>query len=486
MDLLPSRIPLALIAILSLCARESRAAGTVDLYGFVSRDGHVIGPAWRAAGEFSDGLAYVSTVRNGPWGYINTNGKLVIKEQFKSVQSFHNGFAFVQVEDGSWVRIDKSGDVVNELKDITSPSEPGPEGPFPCEVGTLHGYMNEKGEIAIPATFEQAGPFSEGLAAVKLGGKIGFIDATGKMVIAPQFFHRKRLWEVSFRHAPQFHGGLAPVSLIEADDALIGYIDKTGKVALKPAWSDAGYFIDGLSPVQLPGQKSYFFIDRTGAALSKETYAEAWDFREGTSMVTYADKHTAVIDPQGSVVLTIPGAPFTEGPYERVIKFKDPANKASGFMDLNGHIVIPATYLSLWDMQGGMAKFVTQAEAPGPSGFAGIHYVWYRAAQQIVLRASGGRSYYLNYAHVYAPKGTPLEKIAAAVTAQGDLPSASVPLGSGVFEYNLAQMTKSDSTVSDEALKRAGVLVGEYGSHHAGKASEDSVWSTNLGVFQAR
>jgi len=41
--------------------------------------------------------------------------------------------------------------------------------------------------MVVPAQWERTGDFSEGLAAVKQTEKWGFIDKSGKMVIAPQF-----------------------------------------------------------------------------------------------------------------------------------------------------------------------------------------------------------------------------------------------------------------------------------------------------------
>ena len=51
----------------------------------------------------------------------------------------------------------------------------------------LWGYINESGEEVIPAQYEDAQDFSEGLAAVEIDGLYGFIDVSGEMVIAPQF-----------------------------------------------------------------------------------------------------------------------------------------------------------------------------------------------------------------------------------------------------------------------------------------------------------
>ena len=48
----------------------------------------------------------------------------------------------------------------------------------------LCGYADEKGNIVIPLTWEDADYFSEGLAGVQDSkGNWGFIDETGKLVI---------------------------------------------------------------------------------------------------------------------------------------------------------------------------------------------------------------------------------------------------------------------------------------------------------------
>src|SRR3954447_204875 len=41
--------------------------------------------------------------------------------------------------------------------------------------------------LVIPQRFERAFPFSEGLAAVRVKGLYGFIDAQGELVIQPKF-----------------------------------------------------------------------------------------------------------------------------------------------------------------------------------------------------------------------------------------------------------------------------------------------------------
>jgi len=73
----------------------------------------------------------------------------------------------------------------------------------------------------IPPQFDLTYGFSEGLAAVQTGKKWGYIDAAGKIVIAPQEF-----WNVK-----PFHNGLAQV---QTKDTGVGYIDRSGKYVWGP------------------------------------------------------------------------------------------------------------------------------------------------------------------------------------------------------------------------------------------------------------
>jgi hypothetical protein len=123
--------------------------------------------------DVSEGLA---AVEKGNWGYVDTSGAWRITPQFLAVGSFSEGFAAV-----SW------WDEVHQR----------------C----TYGYIDHHGETIIPPrmlTDTIGGKFSEGLAAVALGtnhvGRLGYIDRSGKPVIAPRF-----------NIAARFHNGLARV-----------------------------------------------------------------------------------------------------------------------------------------------------------------------------------------------------------------------------------------------------------------------------------
>ena len=117
----------------------------------------------------------------------------------------------------------------------------------------LWGYK-QLNSITIKPRFQQAGPFTEGLAAVQLGGKFGYIDKGGICSIPYRY-----------ENAGVFAEGLARVAI----NGKYGYIDKTGKQIIPYKFSDAGDFINGLAEVILNGKKGY--IDKTGEWFDDKT-----------------------------------------------------------------------------------------------------------------------------------------------------------------------------------------------------------------------
>ncbi len=92
--------------------------------------------------------------------------------------------------------------------------------------GSKRGYFNKNtGEVVIPARYDHAWTFSEGLASVDEGGSIKFIDTTGKMVIdnvAPYKPDMEGLF---------FHGGYCMID--NEGPELCCLIDKTGWTVLQ-------------------------------------------------------------------------------------------------------------------------------------------------------------------------------------------------------------------------------------------------------------
>lgn len=116
--------------------------------------------------------------------------------------------------------------------------------------------------------------FSEGLAKFQSGGKYGYIDKSGKVVIEPQY-----------QIASDFSEGIASVRI--DDGSRFGkwrYIDKTGKTVIdNPAFQDANSFNEGLARVAIKGK--WHFINKTGQIVINRDFILAGNFSEGRAMV---------------------------------------------------------------------------------------------------------------------------------------------------------------------------------------------------------
>lgn len=151
--------------------------------------------------------------------------------------------------------------------------------------------------VAAAATLARAeapaAPATPGAAAPQLlrvvrGGKWGFIDPSGAVVIAPRF-----------DRAGDFSEGLAAVQ----EGKTQGYVDAGGKLVLVPEQPPAGPvhrpFVDGRAVVRVG--TAYGFIDRTGR-LVLQGYARAEDFSDGLAVVCDPKVGCGYVDPSGKGV----------------------------------------------------------------------------------------------------------------------------------------------------------------------------------------
>ncbi len=85
-------------------------------------------------------------------------------------------------------------------------------------------YVDKAGQEIIPARFERAMRFSEGLAAVRIDGRFGFIDRSGAVAIEPRF-----------DLAGGFFQSLAEVMV----GSSAGVIDRSGRLVVQPQFKRA-------------------------------------------------------------------------------------------------------------------------------------------------------------------------------------------------------------------------------------------------------
>ena len=235
-------------------------------WGYIDKTGSiVINPQFQSAGSFSQGLADVGSVGSGweqQWGVIDKSGKYVINPQFNGISAFSEGLA--TASNGKTVGyINRSGKyVINPQFDQAWVFT---DGLAMIKLGNKLGFIDKSGKYVINPQFDTANWFRGGVAAACSSGKCGYIDKSGKYIISPQF-----------DNANDFHDGLAGVETgvvwkrwrvwgmlqTKRIPGKWGYIDETGKTVIAPQFDSAGNFHDGLAVVTIGPHWAY--IDKTG------------------------------------------------------------------------------------------------------------------------------------------------------------------------------------------------------------------------------
>ena len=224
-------------------------------------------------------------------------------------------------------------------------------------------YINKRTkQEVIPARFERALPFSEGLAAVRIGGRFGYIDHRGEIVIRP-----------TFDLAGQFYQGLAEV--LVGDKA--GIINRAGVLVVEPMFRRAvpstsnvvivseGPWTSGYYPGHevLPGLKGEIFsrgkyglYHIAGHWVRRPDLTQVMQFeQDGRGLIWATDKESST-GPFG--LLASDGKWIVEPQYEyagalsderAVVRKRVDGALLTGAVDPTGQLVVP---LQPWALSG--------------------------------------------------------------------------------------------------------------------------------------
>ena len=147
----------------------------------------------------------------------------------------------------------------------------------------LYGYINSKGEWAIPAQFSQASSFfSSGSAIVRINGQNAFIDKKGKVQNC-----------VSFDAASAFQYGFSKAEL----NYKFGLINTNFEFAIQPVYANLGEMTNDGLVTYMPDSRKYGFLDKNGNVVTDKEgnplfYEFAGSFCDGYC-VTCSNSSTA-------------------------------------------------------------------------------------------------------------------------------------------------------------------------------------------------
>jgi hypothetical protein len=295
-------------------------------------------------------------VQDGRYGYIDHSGKIIIQPQFIWADDFWRGLGTAYVC-GRYVSIDSSGALLPLRVTVQGHLEPKRE-------GQRVGFVDAQGHFKINPTFDDALPFSDGLAAVKVGNKWGFVDTAGRQVIQPRFnaayYFREGVGTAEldsgdvlidasgktlasgFQFVDLVSNGRVPASREGKD----GYLDLRGNVTIPFVYQSVRSFSGGLAAVKKEGKWGY--VDQDGHPVIPFDLEEAGPFASGLAPAR-AGGRTGFINKSGKFSFYLPFsyAPgFLTGDHESdmfitdtdVSRFWTPDSKF-GYINTSGRVV---------------------------------------------------------------------------------------------------------------------------------------------------
>lgn len=244
-----------------------------------------------AIGGSMDAIGCVIDIRRAKYGLINRAGDYLIKPEFESLKYLNEERTLLcfRRETSSGI-IDREGNILCDIEGCCDL--------YALENGMIsaefengkHGYLDASGNVVIPPEFDFAYSFSEELALVAIEWKWGYIDKSGAVVIPLQF-----------EHAHSFENGIAIVGLITSDGEKYGCIDRTGRFVLPPIYDRISqYFHEGITSITVNSRVG--LMNSSAQILCEPKYDEIDTFTDGLAQFT---KHgnVGLLDSSGREVV---------------------------------------------------------------------------------------------------------------------------------------------------------------------------------------
>jgi hypothetical protein len=336
-------------------------------FGYINSEGQIIiKPIFLSAGDFSEGLAAARI--KGTYGFINITGKFFIQPQFDFATQFNEGVAVVYKNAQAFI-INKTGEKISDIsfKEI-----------LPFEYGRAlvatftekRGFINKKGKVIIDTVFSRINQFVQGYAVVyglnhrpyprdslKVNFEVGVIDILGNFIIPYG----------KYESIEDFENGYfkvvipaEPWDTIQGYTAQTGIIDNTGKLIVSRNHGDAieisGNFHCGLAKISfikksqgLNGGTIYIskhmgFINTTGEiVINDSNFRYVSDFSEDRAFAGYGDRKYYLINTEGKILSDKKFTQYGYRGFKNGIAFVSVDDKW-GIIDKHGSFIVEPKY----------------------------------------------------------------------------------------------------------------------------------------------
>lgn len=302
------------------------------------------------------------------WGYIDTDGEVVIKEQFDDCRDFSGGLAAASKK-GLWGYIDLHGAwIVKPVYRGTWTMRDG-RGKVRAVDGKF-GFIDSTGAVVILPEWDDAEDFYDGLAKVKKNDRYTFIDQKGKTI-------GEDTWDQAFA----FQSGVARIS----QGGWWGLIDAQGNLLIKPRYDALGLYYDHRLPVSVKGL--WGFMDTASKMIITAKYEQVTPF-QGFYAAGKSGNQWSWIDTAGTLVASIfcdevmplgldkwgvvrqdtfalfgaGGRQITPFIYSQINRYNDGLavfgkDGLYGYFDSTGEEHIHNIFLLAWDFKNGVARY---------------------------------------------------------------------------------------------------------------------------------
>lgn len=293
-------------------------------FGYILRNGRIVNRDIGYISEFADSMLAV-----------NYKGKVEpLKKAFHEFQAGNVDSICLKLD---YLNFEVTERIIPTRNSVSYETSGSRKSTLIAVNGGTWGFLDNNGNLAVPAVYSKVRDFKIGRAIVQKGGKWGIIDK-----------HNRIILNFDFDEIENLNSNDSLFRLVKYSGKT-GLIDHNGKVLCESCFEKTGKYSEGLVRVMIKGRWGY--ADNEGKIIIEPVYNDAGDFSEGLAAVKTGRKW-GYIDEQGNTIIK----PL----YRKCGSFKDGLawiiyRSRSGYIDKSGNIAIPLVYNECSDFDRGRA-----------------------------------------------------------------------------------------------------------------------------------